>query len=165
MDVAGESQDRHLWPQVAVPVLLGASPSPPFKPNNEVENRMATKNKMIKIRVTENEEKQYKKAAEEAGISVSELIRRTMEDNPPIVIPGGLEEFRKAFSTVTRIGNYQKKLDKAIHTAQDRIDVSSAAKQQAIDIARQKLIESRQNLTPEIIKLKGVLLAILERIN
>ena len=165
MDVAGESQDRHLWPQVAVPVLLGASPSPPFKPNNEVENRMATKNKMIKIRVTEDEEKQYKKAAEEAGISVSELIRRTMEDKPPIVIPGGLEEFRKAFGTITRIGNFQKKLDKTIKDKKDEFGVSSKAKQQYIDVASQKLLESRRNLIPEIIKLKGVLLKILERIN
>lgn len=126
---------------------------------------MPTKNRMIKIRVTEEEEKQYKKIAEEAGLSVSELIRRTMQNRPPIVIPGGLEEFRKAFSTVTRLGNFQKKLDKTINDKQDEIGVSSHAKQQAIDFARQKLLESRQNLIPEIIKLKGVLLEILERIN
>lgn len=126
---------------------------------------METKTKMIKIRVTEAEAAQYKNAAEKAGISVSELIRRTMQNKPPIVIPGGLEELRKSLGAITRIGNFQKKIDEAMYKTQMSNDVSPEIKQQAINLAFKKLIEARKNLTPEIIKLKGVMLEILERIN
>lgn len=126
---------------------------------------MENRTRMIKLRVTEKEAATWKEAAEKSGISVSELIRRTMQNKPPIVISYGNEELKKMYGTIVRIGNLQVKIDEVMYKTQMHNDVSPMVKQQAINLGFRRIKDLRLELIPEIKSLKAVLTEILRRIN
>ena len=58
---------------------------------------------MLRVRLTEQEAERYKLKAEKEGITLSELVRESLE----------------LFLELSRIGNYQKKLDKTLTDTHD----------------------------------------------
>ena len=67
---------------------------------------------MLRVRLTEQEAERYKLKADKEGITLSELVRKSLESHQTIVISGYDDEMKKLFLELSRIGNYQKKLDK-----------------------------------------------------
>lgn len=74
---------------------------------------------MLRVRLTEQEAERYKLKAEKEGITLSELVRKSLESHQTIVISGYDEEMKKLFLELSRIGNYQKKLDKTLNDTHD----------------------------------------------
>ena len=70
---------------------------------------------MLRVRLTEQEAERYKLKAEKEGITLSELVRKSLESHQTIVISGYDDEMQKLFLELSRIGNYQKKLDKTLN--------------------------------------------------
>lgn len=74
---------------------------------------------MLRVRLTEQEAERYKLKAEKEGITLSELVRESLESHQTIVISGYDDEMKKLFLELSRIGNYQKKLDKTLNDTHD----------------------------------------------
>ena len=69
-----------------------------------------TKTVMLRIRVTEAEAERYKKMAQKANITVSELVRKSLDKQTIVVIPQG-DDIKDAANNIIRIGNMIKKIE------------------------------------------------------
>ena len=99
--------------------------SPSGTPENHTTKGIAIMEKteqrsfMLRVRLTEKEAERYKLKAEKEGITLSELVRKSLESHQTIVISGYDDEMQKLFLELSRIGNYQKKLDKTLNDTHD----------------------------------------------
>lgn len=69
-----------------------------------------TKTVMLRIRVTEAEAERYKKMAQRANITVSELVRKSLDRQTIVVIPQG-DDIKEAANNIIRIGNLLKRIE------------------------------------------------------
>lgn len=69
-----------------------------------------TKTVMLRIRVTEAEAERYKKMAQRANITVSELVRKSLDRQTIVVIPQG-DDIKDAANNIIRIGNLLKRIE------------------------------------------------------
>lgn len=69
-----------------------------------------TKTVMLRIRVTEAEAERYKKMAQRANITVSELVRKSLNRQTIVVIPQG-DDIKEAANNIIRIGNLLKRIE------------------------------------------------------
>ena len=69
-----------------------------------------TKTVMLRIRVTETEAERYRKMAQKANITVSELIRKSLDKQTIVVIPQG-DDIKEAANNIIRTGNLLKLIE------------------------------------------------------
>lgn len=69
-----------------------------------------TKTVMLRIRVTDAEAERYKKMAQRAQITVSELVRKSLDKQTIVVIPQG-DDIKDAANNIIRIGNLLKRIE------------------------------------------------------
>lgn len=105
--------------------LAEGDTSPSGTPENHTTKGIAIMEKteqrsfMLRVRLTEQEAERYKLKAKKEGITLSELVRKSLESHQTIVISGYDDEMKKLFLALSRIGNYQKKLDKTLNDTHD----------------------------------------------
>lgn len=125
-----------------------------------MENKKEKKERTVKIRLSETDYQKLKSFSRISNLTMSEILRKLMNDRPPKVIENlPVEEFKKTGSGIIRIGNFLKKLhDTNVKIISNNLPVTQ---NQIIEIKR-KQDEEKEKLRLEIIKLQDIALEILK---
>lgn len=125
-----------------------------------MENKKEKKERIVKIRLSETDYQKLKSFSRISNLTMSEILRKLMNDRPPKVIENlPVEEFKKTGSGIIRIGNFLKKLhDTNVKIISNNLPVTQ---NQIIEIKR-KQDEEKEKLRLEIIKLQDIALEILK---
>lgn len=123
-----------------------------------------TKTVMLRIRVTEAEAERYRKMAQKANITVSELIRKSLDRQTIVVIPQG-DDIKEAANNIIRVGNMIKKIENdfgKIWITVAKYQTNPAIQKKAIEKLKEKMAdfeEQRKELVSQATKLRESFMA------
>lgn len=75
-------------------------PRKPYNERNCNYEKTEQRSFMLRVRLTEQEAERYKLKAEKEGITLSELVRESLESHQTIVISGYDDEMKSYFRTI-----------------------------------------------------------------
>lgn len=121
------------------------------------------KTEVLKLRISKTEKEMLNNFCQMTDKTQSEFVRRMIFSRPPKVISENLnaDELKQFFLTITKIGNFQKKLNKdLLNAGAENIEIE-------LDVLKQikeQIENSRAELMKEIIDTKKILSEILEEL-